>query len=76
MHHIVALLPSSIHTNEDGPSTTVKCPTIVSSQSWTLRTAKGISGILRTRAHKNGRLEEECVTPIEAHSLGEIFERY
>jgi len=28
------------------------------------------------RAHKNGRLEQEHVTPIEAHSLGKIIELY
>ena len=86
MHHMVALLPSSIQTDED--STTVKCPTIVSSQSThfkvfrckllrdVIRTTKGISGTLRTRARQNGWLEEECVTPIEIRSPSEIFERY
>ena len=29
--------------------------------------------ISRTRAHKNGWLGEECVTPIEARSQGEIL---
>ena len=29
-----------------------------------------------SRAHKNGRLEEERVTPIEACSQGEIIELY
>ena len=28
------------------------------------------------RAHKNGRLEEERVNPIEARSLGKIIEPY
>ena len=28
------------------------------------------------RAHKNGRLEKERVTPIEAHSPGKIIEPY
>ena len=32
--------------------------------------------LLSARAHKNGRLEWECVTPIEAHSLGKIIEPY
>ena len=27
-----------------------------------------------SRAHKNGRLEEERVTPIKAHSLAKIIE--
>ena len=31
---------------------------------------------IQSRAHKNGRLEEERVTPIEAHSLVKIIERY
>ena len=86
MHHMVALLPSSIQTDED--STTVKCPTIVNSQSMqfkvlrgkllrdVIRTTKGISGTLRTRAHQNERLKEERITPIDARSLGKIFERY
>ena len=30
-------------------------------------------GSKRSRAHKNGRLEEERVTPIETRSLGKIF---
>ena len=29
---------------------------------------------IKTRAHKNGRLEQERVTPIEAHCLGKIIE--
>ena len=29
-----------------------------------------------SRAHKNGRLEEKCVTPIEARSPGKIIEPY
>ena len=30
----------------------------------------------KPRAHKNGRLEEECVTPIEVRSPGKIIELY
>ena len=30
--------------------------------------------IIVTRAHKNGRQEYECVTPIEAHSPVKIIE--
>ena len=32
--------------------------------------------IVKARAHKNRRLEEECVTPIEARSPGKIIEPY
>ena len=31
---------------------------------------------VEARAHKNGRLEEERETPIEARSLGKIIEPY
>ena len=34
------------------------------------------SGLGGARAHKSGRLEEECVTPIEARSPGKIIEPY
>ena len=37
---------------------------------------QGRSLIAGPRAHKNGRLEEERVTPIEARSPGKIIEPY
>ena len=33
-----------------------------------------LHGYLKPRVHKNGRLEEECVTPIEARSPVKIIE--
>ena len=36
----------------------------------------GVQYVCMARAHKNGRLEEERVTPIEARSPGKIIEPY
>ena len=41
-----------------------------------LKKTANISGYTVTRVHKNGQLEEERVTPIEARSPGKIIELY
>ena len=37
---------------------------------------QSIDQSIKSRAHKNGRLEEERVTPIEARSLVKIIEQH
>ena len=61
------------------PSPNLNSPIFLCGQFGTklpnLKKTANISGYTVTRAHKNGRLEEERVTPIEARSRAKLLNR-